>query len=329
VGYNRVVSERQIKLKLKDEKAGGSGKLLVGLFLLTGAVSLGLWWRGKVIHGSNGGWQGLTGEMSFVISPTVTPVIVNSGSEQEKAVAGQLKELVATAEGKYAVYVYHPGQKTGYGFNQTEKMPAASIMKIPVLVAVEGLIESGQLSLDDQYTLEEADRTPGSGPLQYKQAGTKYSIGQLLTYLGKNSDNTAWVMFNRRLGEKTMEDAMKKMGLTDSSYGDLMTTAADVAKMFTYISGKDFFSGYLTDSIYEDRIPPGVPEGVTVIHKVGTDTGVWADAGIVQCSQLTADCSIEPFILVVLDKGVIREEAVKLVPEITKIVWDYENSLFH
>jgi hypothetical protein len=109
--------------------------------------------------------------------------------------------------------------------------------------------------------------------------------------------------------------------MDDSSYRDLIITAKDTAKMFEYIYDKEFYTKYLTDSIYEDRISLGVPGGVIVIHKVGTDTGVWADAGIID--------GIKPFVLVILNKGVKREEAVKFVPEITKMIWRYENSLLY
>ena len=72
----------------------------------------------------------------------------------------------------------------------------------------------------------------------------------------------------------------------------------------------------LQDSIYEDRIPLGLPGGISFVHKVGTGDGVWADAGIVMADK--------PFILVIMNEGVDMDEAKKTVPEIAKLIWDFE-----
>ena len=71
-----------------------------------------------------------------------------------------------------------------------------------------------------------------------------------------------------------------------------------------------------------------------MVHKVGTDAGVWADAGIVECKvQSTGEasasrvkCKVEPMVVVILNQGVKREEAMKAVPEIVRMIWDYEIS---
>jgi hypothetical protein len=195
-----------------------------------------------------------------------------------------------------------------------------------MITAVEK-IQNGDLRYDDVYTLEEADRAVGSGPLQFKQAGTKYTIDQLLTYLGQNSDNTAWVMFNRRFGKAAIRETMERIGLVSSNYDELTTTAKDVARMWDYIyqggvnsANRNKVWGYLTNSIYEDRLPAGLTgTGAKIIgHKVGTDMDVWSDAGIIESKR-------GDFVLVIMNKGVIRSEAAGVVPEIAKMVWTFEN----
>jgi beta-lactamase class A len=301
---------------------------LVIFFLITGLLSLGLWWRGKAIHGKID-LTGLTEplKISYVVEPTpTTETMVKKQSEKLVADIGQ---LVGTASGTYAFYVFRPESGVSYGLRENEVMPGASIMKVPVIVNVQEAIANGRISPDDTYTMEEADRATGSGPLQFELAGKTYKISELLTYLGKNSDNTAWVMFNRRLGYDTIEDTVAEMGMTETSYRDLNTTAKDVARMFAYIyrnkaggeTGKEAIWGYLSDSIYEDRISMGIPDGVDLVHKVGTDADIWSDAGVI----IPKSGKIEPFILVILDKGVDRNEAANLVPEITRRVWDFES----
>ncbi|MDP3955156.1 MAG: serine hydrolase, partial [bacterium] len=75
---------------------------------------------------------------------------------------------------------------------------------------------------------------------------------------------------------------------------------------------------FLTKTAYEDRIPAGVPEGTRVAHKIGNETGVFSDAGIVFADK--------PFVLVILSKKALEREAKIALPEITKAVWEFETS---
>jgi hypothetical protein len=318
---------------MKPDEAGMRGrgrKRLILIFLVTGLVSFGLWWRGLVVHGKTD-LGSLTNPLviSYAVNQTPTPTPDNGLKIRTDALVNNINNLVSTASGEYAFYVFRLNSGWGYGLRENEVMPGASIMKVSVMVTVQEAVANGRMNLDDSYTMEEADRATGSGPLQFELAGTTYKISDLLNYLGKNSDNTAWLMFNRRLGKDVIEDTLQEMEMTESSYQDLTTTARDVAKMFAYIyrgkaggeAGKQAIWGYLTDSIYEDRIPAGIPDGADLVHKVGTDDGVWADAGII----MPKSGKIEPFILVILDKDVDRNQATAIVPEITRRIWDFES----
>ena len=266
-----------------------SWKWLLGLFAATGILSGIIWFLSD-------------GE---VIKPTVVSFDVKK--ELKSGRVEELKSLVATVSGEWAVYVYGLNDGESWGINENEVMPAASIMKIPALAAVA--TRSGET-----WTLEEADRRTGSGPLQFLKAGTVVTVERVMTELGKKSDNTAWVMINRRLGYAEIEKEIENWGLKNTNYRELTTTAADVGLMMRKIYEKQELWPYLEESIYEDRISLGIPEGTRLVHKVGTDTGVWSDAGIVFGDR--------PFILVILNKDADQEEAVKLVPVITRAVWD-------
>lgn len=321
---------------MKGKKEPVNRKLLMWLFILTGVISLFLWWRGKAIHES-GPVTNTSGDMRFVIEPTrSSPGLSPSlGLRNTKKIIGEIEKLTATASGTYAVYVYHLEDKDSYGVNETLEMPGASIMKLPVIMTVMKMIESGNLKLDDKYTLEEADRAAGSGPLQYKKAGESYNLDELLGYLGKNSDNTAWVMFNRRLGKNAIQDTIDSEGLVNTDYKNLTTTGVDTARMWKFFySGKigeenrRKIWGYLTNSIYEDRIPAGLAdtEATIVGHKVGTDIDIWADTGIVSCKLSVARCKAKPFVMVIMNREVKRSEAVEIVPGMAKLIWEFENS---
>jgi len=312
------------------------------MFVITGLMSAVFWWRGRgQVQGETGWWEGWWKpvEIAFdVASPAATgvPAISTTRLAKQERLVEEIEDRVATASGTYAVYVYELESRRGWGFNEREKMSGASILKIPAMVAAVKKVESGEWTLGQNFGLTEADRSPGSGPLQFEVAGTQVSLERMLSVLGKNSDNTAWRMVNRLAGVTAIEDVMLAAGMTDSTYdggaGDV--TAVDVGKLWVKLyekeavgqRGKDLVWEYLSESIYEDRIPAGIPAGrAMIVHKVGTLADVWSDAGVVECEGgRGGECEWEPYVIVILNEGVLRAEATALVPWISQRVWEHQ-----
>lgn len=246
-------------------------------------------------------------------------------SDNTKELLAKINNLFNATGGKYSLYVYRPGEKTGYGINENLIMTAASMMKVPILIATEKAINKGLLQADQIYVLQESDKREGSGPIAYYDAGTKLSVATLMTEMGKKSDNTAPVVLTEMLGTDQIEAEVKALGMINSSFKNNTSTALDMARMWSMVYKGDGLSDEqknriwdnLSGSIYEDRIPSGIPDGVRVIHKVGTGDGVWGDGGIIMATK--------PFILVIMNKDVDQNQAGDVVTKVTKLVWDHEN----
>ncbi len=194
--------------------------------------------------------------------------------------AEKLQVITATQSGIYTIKVYRLESGENYGFDNDKIMPARSAVKVPIIMTAV------KMGLDKNYD-------------------------DLLMRMGKNSDNKAQDKIVNIIGVKN---------LNISNYLENVTTANNLVDIWRRIYLEiDVYEKYFIDSIYEDRIALGIPIGVKLIHKVGTDTNIWNDSGIVM--------SQKPFILVILNEGIKREEAEKMVPALTKIVWDYETSL--
>jgi len=73
----------------------------------------------------------------------------------------------------------------------------------------------------------------------------------------------------------------------------------------------------LTDTIYEEHLVKGIPEDIKVAHKYGREVHVVNDAGIVYVDN--------PYIVVIMTKGVIESEADEIFPELSKIIFDFES----
>lgn len=283
---------RQVNLK----RMPVNRKLIGWVFAVTGLVSGWLWWREQ--------------------KPKLPPLKISYQIERKETAEGpvaQIRNKLNSVQGNWAVAVYRLNEGKGYGVNEETVLPAASIMKVPILLAAVK-----KLNPDDVYVLRDEDKQNGSGPIEFMDAGTQLPVQDLLTYMAKNSDNTATYVLANMAGRNEVKEEIKRLSMKDTNFDENTTTAYDVAMMWRkiYQEKNQQMLDLLQESIYEDRIPLGLPEGVDFIHKVGTGDGVWADAGIVMADK--------PFVLVIVNGKVDMDEAKKLVPELTKLIWDFE-----
>lgn len=246
-------------------------------------------------------------------------------TEDTSAVEAELKSLVADASGVYAVWVIDLTSGVSYGMNEREIITAASLIKLPVIAAFYREVEKGNLYLGTIYTLNDADKIGGSGSISGKPAGTEYSYQDLVDAMGKQSDNTAFGVIRRVVGDETIVKTMKQLGMVDTDLANNETTAFDTAEFFRNLwVGKAVEPEYkesilesLTDTIYESWIPEGVPDSIKVAHKFGREVHVVNDAGIVMDDH--------PYVVAILTQGVVEKEADELIPQISRIIYAYES----
>ena len=117
---------------------------------------------------------------------------------------------------------------TGFdaGFNARKSMPAASTIKLPVMVAVFEQLATGRFDLNRRVTLEAQDKDAGSGDLCDLPDGSTYSVSELLDKMIDVSDNTATNMLIRLVGRRQINLEMARLGLaTTHLLGDVRTDA--------------------------------------------------------------------------------------------------------
>lgn len=297
-------------------------KLVLWVFVVTGVISGILWW-----------WGSDKKELILFHPLKVNYTVEQKKFEAEKDQSSQnrnflsvLRDKISRLQGSYAIYVFRLSENKGYSINEDAIMPAASIMKVPIMLAVMKKVENGQLKMDGEYVLRDEDKQSGSGPIEFMAEGTKLSVQQLTEYMMKNSDNTAPVVLINMLGKDAVKKEILSLGMESTNFENNTTTAFDVGLMWRkiYEMKNEEINNLLKNSIYEDRLPVGLPDTVDVIHKVGTGDGVWADGGIIQCSEISTQCSVEPLVIVILNKDVDASESAEMVPSLTKEIWNYE-----
>ncbi len=232
----------------------------------------------------------------------------------------ELSQLTLDLSGIYSVYVYDLKTKEEFGFQDTEVMQAASLIKLPVMGLMYSQAEKGTLALTTRYTLRDEDKVAGSGSLYGRPAGTVFTYRQLAEFMGQQSDNTSFNVMRQVLTDTAVDNFAKQVGMINTSTDENQTTARDVGIFFRKLWNeqiveeeyKDEILDYLTNTIYEDWIPATLPEGTEVAHKYGREVHVINDAGIVMGNN--------PYVLVVMTDGIVEKEAGTAIPEIVKLV---------
>ena len=192
---------------------------------------------------------------------------------------------------------------TGYhmGLNAGASMPAASTIKIPVMVEVFHQLEAGRFDLQRRIVLRAADKDWGSGDLSDAPVGSSYSVADLLEKMIDVSDNTATNMLIRLVGRRNINRSMAELGLDrthlrdDIRTGDwsvrreLRTSPDDLVRLLALMAQRRLVDEWSSNEMiaileqdqYNTLLPEPLPDDVPVAHKTGSFFDTLNDAGIV------------------------------------------------
>lgn len=222
-----------------------------------------------------------------------------------------LESTVAAAENdaSVGVSVIGPDGST-WSHNGHRKFQAASTVKIGIMVEIYRKIERGELALDDVYTLDRSDKTPGSGVLTHMHAGIQLTLADILYLMMSISDNTAtnylidlgeFAAINATMQDLGMKNSVlaRKMAGRSAENPDLENWAApdDYARSIQAILGGTAASSSSCEAMVATlekqqngrRIGRNVPneEGYSWGTKTGSLDGVCNDVGFVKAPQGT------------------------------------------
>lgn len=245
------------------------------------------------------------------------------------ALQGDLKGTAGRHMGRYGVVVFDPDSGGGVSLGGKEAFTAASVGKLPTLIALYRAAARGDLDLDDEISLLHEDyRSYGTGVLHNFAPGTKMTLRECAYYLVNKSDNTAWAMLDRRLGVEKIQAEMEGIGATGTDYDMGTTTPEDVFLMLRKISDPSFTDGELsgemisamTDTAFEDRLPASLPPDVRVAHKIGSYEDSYGDAGIVFYKD--HDGAERRYFIVVLSGGTGEGSARAAMQEMSRAAYE-------
>ncbi len=105
--------------------------------------------------------------------------------------------------------------QTGESFsmNGNRSFNPASVIKIPVMIEAYNQIEQGRISLSTELTLQQHNKLPGAGSIQFFHNKTPFTVGRLIELMITDSDNTATAMLIEKLGMYRINATARKVGM--------------------------------------------------------------------------------------------------------------------
>jgi beta-lactamase class A len=225
---------------------------------------------------------------------------VDEGLEEARQ---EIEDYADDHEGTAGVYVQDVKGGFGYGVNPDEAFFGASVMKIPLLVAVFRKIDEGEISLEDSVEIEAGDWAGGAGWLQWEEPGTSHLVQDYLWMMMTQSDNVATNAMLRLVGgPEYVNEVARDLGATDTFLYqqvtseraavlelDNATTPRDMATIMGKISTGTAASPescqemieIMSQNYLQSSIKDGVPEDVEAAKKGGWLYKVYDEAGLV------------------------------------------------
>ena len=227
-------------------------------------------------------------------------------------------------------FYYRPlGRDRAWTHNPDLPLIAASVIKIPIMVAAFMETGAGCLDMDGRVAIRPEMKMPSCGALTYMHDGLEVTIRDLVTLMIILSDNTATNILIDRLTPERVNGAMASLDIPGinlrrrlfepelSARGIQNTvTARGVGTLLYRMAEGTLLGGHVDEAmrriLLDQRLNGKLPfylhdKGIRCAHKTGEDDGITHDAGIVY--------SDEPFVICMLSNNVDVPAFERLIQE--------------
>lgn len=227
------------------------------------------------------------------------------------SLAERLGPLARAHDGRVAIAVKHLDTGETWYYHADDVMPAASVIKLPILMEAYIQADAGKLKLGDTITLRDEDKVPGSGILTpHFSAGTTFPVRDAVRLMTVCSDNTATNLVLDRIGLAAVNQRLADWGYKETRitskvylgsttsidedrtrrYGLASTTAREMIQLLEELqtgthlraASKQVVLGLLRRNEDKDKFTRLLPVGTRVAHKDGALDDARMDAGLIE-----------------------------------------------
>jgi beta-lactamase class A len=219
--------------------------------------------------------------------------------------------------------------------NGRKPIAAASIIKIPLLIAFLQDVDEGKAQLGERLEISKDVIVGEAGGLQYEPAGTKISALETLTEMIVHSDNTATNMIMKKIGGKDAANRrFKSWGLTSTVIrnplpdleGTNTTSPYDLVNLLSMVDkgkllsprSRDRLMDIMRRPVTNTLLPQGIAPDARIVHKTGDIRSVVGDAGIIDMP------SGRRYIMAAIVKRPDNDQrANELIRKVSRATYDY------
>jgi len=231
-----------------------------------------------------------------------------------------------------------------YGYNEKTYFSPASLVKLPVMIALLRYSEDNNSILNKMVKISQSD-IDAALPQNIKsdnilEAGKEYSMKELMNYMIKDSDNVAFnVIKNNFPSQKYINDTFKQIGVdTQNDGAELIIRTKDYAGFFRVLYNASYLSksnselalNILSETNFKDGLVALLPNNVVVSHKFGERSfdgnGLSSDSNIEDGTKQLHDCGIvyskdDPYILCVMTRGSDFKDQESFIKDISHYIY--------
>lgn len=243
----------------------------------------------------------------------------------------QVEQHVAKYElsGKISFNFEYLPTGSSIGIDENTPQVGASLLKLPLSIAMYKAAEEGKIDLDKRYAIKESWLNSQYGTLYQKGAGYQVTPRQAAEYALRESDNTAALMLFDLVSEAQGTKNPNLLGFIDANYTEAVSHEVLIdSRSYSAVLKCLYFAchlnkdnseeilDYLSRSTSTDRLRGLLPSNVTVAHKIGTfGKGTQSDCGIFYVKQRN-------YLLCIMIDGP-DPGASQNIAELSKIVYNY------
>jgi beta-lactamase class A len=168
----------------------------------------------------------------------------------------ELRQIGATYSGDWSLALRHLDTDAYIGIDDERVMPTASLIKVPILVALYQAVEDGITALETRLRYGPQHDCLGSGVLQKLSHGVELSVRDAAVLMIIISDNVATNMVIDTMGIDYINEQMRNLGLLNTTLycrlGDRsagldprkmsVSSAAEIVQLMTLIANREAVS---------------------------------------------------------------------------------------
>jgi beta-lactamase class A len=268
----------------------------------------------------------------------LTPLLPASEDTELKSQLEQLFAQYPASRFTPHFYFYNPQDGRFVAINGYAPVPAASVIKLPILLDYLMTVDEGLVKVDTPWLYAEFHRAGGSGDLQYKPTGQGLSANDVAGQMIRISDNTCTNMMISYLGgTDAVNQRLADLGLVNTRIRNWLpdlegTNTISPYEMVTIMNNIDHgplvseLSRYNGLSILKSThnrhlLVAPLPKDVVVAHKTGDIGTALGDSGAVYLPD-----GRKYFVSMQVERPYNDYTARDMVQRASRLIYDYVNA---